>query len=165
VDFWVWLVILFIAWALEAIANAGKKKRPPPESRRLAPRPRVQRPAPPPARARAPARMPPAPPPPVPRLPEPFPSGELEAPWEIEVPVPRAPRPREVEATEALEGVSAEALAPETAPEAAHLRAVAKYGPVAGPLPAPARRRGGVRRIRLHDAIVWREILGPPKGW
>ena len=89
----------------------------------------------------------------------------------VEVPVARPPVPRrlEPEATESIEGVSAEvdrAEAPAEATDAQHVRAKAKYGPSA---PAevtrgPARRRLVLGRVNIRDAVLWAEILGRPKG-
>jgi hypothetical protein len=144
VDLWVWIAIFIAAWLLEALSAAAKNKR-----RQQQPQqPLARRPAPP---AAAPSRPPPI----------------------VEVPVARPPRPREAEATAAAEGVSAEAEVVEAAPEstdASHARVVEKYrapavGEIGGP-EAPARARGRLvlRPATVRDAVVWREILGPPKS-
>ena len=161
-DFWVWLVILFVAWALEALAGAAKKKKQtPPEERPTIPRrPPVQRRPPAPLRPSSSPR-------PTPRA-EPFiirvPRSEedTEAPILLEIPVDRAPRPRDLESTEAREGVSAEVTRAEDTRESTepqHVRALAKYGPGAS-----QSRRASPRVMRLRQAVIWMELLGPPKG-
>jgi hypothetical protein len=162
-DFWVWVVIVFVAWALEALANARKKKRQPPRP----PQP-PERPAPRPVPQRQPAPRRTGPviihaPPERPRLPDREwrreTEGEQEEPFRLEVPVARPPRPRELEPTAPIEGISAEVLYPQ------HVRALEKYGLV----PAQPRTRGHPRQpprrfANLREAVIWMEILGPPKG-
>ena len=171
-DFWVWVVILFVAWALEALATAAKKRRegPPARGRPSSPPQRLPSPQPP---QRRPVARRPAPViihrPDEPRGPvggEPDFSSETEERYRVEVPVKRAPRPRVLESTEPREGVSAEVLVPEVAAPptgAQHLRALEKYGRSAPPARRRARRLPR-RLMKLRDAIIWMEILGPPKG-
>jgi hypothetical protein len=108
-------------------------------------------------------------PPDEPRWPverEPDLASETEERYRDEVPVTRAPRPRVFESTEPLEGVSAEVLVPEVDAQptgAQHLRALQKYGRSAPPARRRARRFPR-RRTKLREAIIWMEILGPPKG-
>jgi hypothetical protein len=168
VDFWVWVVILIVAWALEAVAGLAKKKRAlPPEDRPPVPRrPPVQR------------RPPPTPRPPLPdarseplviRRPRPVEvNGEdRESAILIEVPVRRPPRrPRDLESIEPLEGISAEVTRSEEAAEATepqHVRALEKYGP-ATVRDSRSKRLSSRRMARIREAVIWMELLGPPKG-
>jgi hypothetical protein len=157
-DLWVWIAIFIVAWLLEALASAAKNKQrqqqppqqrvPPPQPRRVPPAPRQ-----PPRTVSVPS--PRFPPPPV-----------------FEVPVVRPPRVRALEPTSAAEGVSAEVEVAEPAPEstdARHTRVTEKYGaPAAGEIGGPehprTQARFALRPRTAREAIVWMEILGPPKS-
>jgi len=87
-----------------------------------------------------------------------------QVPEERPVPPPRAPAPDEAYSLESLEGESVEVDA-----EARHERFHGKYvAPLSQhPVAAPAfgtRPSARLDRIPLRQAIIWREILGPPKG-
>ena len=146
-DFWVWIVILVIAWLLEALGSQMKKKR---ERKVFLPDALVEL-----SDALVERR------------------DEEEPPLLIEVPVRRtAQRPRDEEVAEKpLEGVSAEVVdrAEATTSESAepqHVRAMGKYGPsqVAAVERVAPRRRLVLRPATLRDAVLWTEILGRPRG-
>lgn len=157
-NFWIWVVLLVIAWVVEAVGSAAKKrKRPaPPEARpRPAPRPRPRQPAP--------RKV---------YLPEPVTEPRVEAERVVlEAPVARFPRTREPESTEPIEGVTAEVETAEArvAPESVqpqHVRALEKYGSAAVESVAPVskRRRFSLRPASVREAVLWMEILGRPKA-
>ena len=150
-DIWIWIAIFIVAWLLEALSSAAKKRR------------------------EAPPRRVPSSPPPSPR---PAPQPEVER-ITFEVPVPRPsrapreariPRPREWEPAESLEGVSAEVerAAPQPEPTVVEHLGLRHRELVAGEIGAPSRprapRRFSFHPRRLRDAIVLMELLGPPKS-
>ena len=165
-NLWIWITIFIVAWLLEALSSAAKNKQrqqqaPPPQRH-----PQSSPGSLPPAR-----RVPPAParqPPPPASVPAPR---RTPAPV-FEVPVARPARVRELERTTAAEGVSAEVEVAEPPPEstdARHVRVTEKYrGPAPGEIGGEEHPRPQVRfalRPRTaREAIVWMEILGPPKS-
>ncbi|MBI2403578.1 MAG: hypothetical protein HYV20_12760 [Gemmatimonadetes bacterium] len=88
------------------------------------------------------------------------PSDETAESWEASAEAAAA-EPRSLEQVEGPEAVSLETLEP--AGEVSHRRFYEKY--VAPEQPAAAAAPGKPRVPRLRQAILWREILGPPKGW
>jgi len=165
VDLWVWIAIFIVAWLLEALASAAKNKQRQQQQQQQAPRPQGSRRPPAPA-----GRMPPVPGPP-PRTVS-VPSPRFPPPPVFEVPVARPPRARALEETSAAEGVSAEVEVAEQAPEstdASHTRVTEKYrapaaGEIGGPEHPRTRARFALRPQTAREAIVWMEILGPPKS-
>ena len=164
-DLWVWIAIFIVAWLLEALASAAKNKRRQQQQQQPRP-PRPQGAAVRPAQAR---HVPPVPRQPSRTVPVPVSRG---APPMFEVPVARPPRGRELEPTAAAEGVSAEVEVTEPAPEstdASHMRVTEKYrGPAPGEIGGEERARPqarfALRPRTAREAIVWMEILGPPKS-
>ena len=163
-NLWIWITIFIVAWLLEALSSAAKNKQrqqqaPPPPRR-----PQSSPGSPPPAR-----RIPPAP---ALQAPRPVPAPRRAPAPVFEVPVARPARVRELERTTATEGVSAEVEVAEPPPEstdASHVRVTEKYrGPAPGEIggeeqPRP-QARFALRPRTAREAIVWMEILGPPKS-
>jgi hypothetical protein len=156
VDLWVWIAVFVAAWLLEALAGAAKKRRqtppqrsrqrsvpggPPTPVRRSEPRPVVQRPVP-----------------------------RREPPLVVYLPEPESGRARRGAAVSA-EGVSAELPVSTPAAESTtppHRRVVGTYGPGVPAEIGTARQtrphRFALRPATLRDAVVWAEILGPPRS-
>jgi hypothetical protein len=163
VDLWVWIAIFIVAWLLEALASAAKKKR---QQEQQPPRP--PRPQGPPARRPSPVLRPSPPP----RRPVTVLSPRDAPPLVFAVPVERRLRARDPEPTSAIEGISAELEVVEPPPEstdASHRRVTEKYrAPVVGEIGGPERQRTQARFVlrprTVREAIVWMEILGRPKS-
>ena len=84
-------------------------------------------------------------------------------------PPPEIPEPDEAYSLERLEGESLEGESTEEDLERRHAQFHEKYiapppAPATGDSALGARRSAVAKRVPLQQAIVWREILGPPKG-
>lgn len=170
-DLWVWIAIFIVAWLLEALASAAKNKQ---RQQQQQPQrqPRVQGTGSPPQTRRAPPPQPPVPRQPPRTVSVLSPRRAPPLPPALEGQVTRAPRVRELERTTAAEGVSAEVEVVEPGPESteeSHTRVTEKYrGPAPGEIGGEEQqrppRRFALRPRTAREAVVWMEILGPPKS-
>lgn len=152
------------------LGGGRRKKRSPPSSERKAP----ARPSPSTARSTpSTARTPSGPGARAPTAEQPARDelfSEIErvlrgqVPEERPVPPPRAPEPEEAYSLEPLEGEPVE-IDSEKRHQDFHQKYVRPRS--VGPLPpatVASRAAARVQRIPLRQAVMWREILGPPKG-
>lgn len=157
-DIWVWIALFIVAWLIETVATAAKNRQRAQE--------RARGTGGPPARQRAPGRRPRPPAPEPSARPSGRPRRTAPEPLVFEIPYPG--RPRGPESAPRLEGVSAEVERPAPALESLeveHHRVAERldYENAATEGHVTKRRRLG-RPASWREAVVWREILGRPKG-